>query len=118
MNVLATILADQPIIQEQTKEIKQCELDSLQKRLDMAEQSRLTAQTDYQQMRIKYQQLNQEKELLEAMITEKNIIMRAEMVIWLSSKAIIKYYEGQWRDRMGLKIDHEGLIKGFVYSKD
>ena len=119
MNVLATILIDQqiePVLPVQ-KLIKQSDLDSLQRRLDMAEQSRCVAQNDYQQLRIKYQQLNQEKELLEAMITEKNTILKSEMTVWLSSKAIIKYYEGRWRDRMGLKIDHEGFVKGFIYGE-
>ena len=114
---MATILQSEPIIVVQ-KEIKQCELDSLQKRLDMAEASRLEAQTDYQQMRIKYQQLNQEKELLEHILIEKNNLIQSEMVVWLNSKSILKYYEGKWRDRMGLKVSHEGLINGFVYSND
>ena len=115
--VLATILIDQqiePVLPVQ-KLIKQSDLDSLQRRLDLAEASRLEAQTDYQQMRIKYQQLNQEKELLEHLLIEKNQLIQSEMVVWINSKSILKYYEGKWRDRMGLKINHEGLIIGYVY---
>lgn len=111
---MATILADQPIIQE----VKPSEVAHLKKLLLMAEQSRLTAQTDYQQLRIKYQQLNQEKELLEHLLIEKNNLIQSEMIVWINSKSILKYYEGKWRDRMGIKLSHEGLINGFVYSND
>ena len=84
----------------------------------MAEQSRCVAQNDYQEMRIKYNQLNQEKELLEHMLIEKNNIIKSEMTVWISSKTVLKYYDGHWLEKMGLKINHEGLITGFVYSND
>src|SRR6185436_9465326 len=112
---MATIVEQIPVIQEQ-KQIKQSDLDSLKQRLDRAEQSRLTAQTDYQQMRIKCLQLGQEKELLEHMLMEKAELLKSEMTVWLSSKMILKYYEGQWRERMGLRINHEGLVTGMIYD--
>ena len=120
---MATILQSPEVPNVQTSQtvpplVKQSDLDSLQKRLDMAEQSRLEAQTDYQQMRVKYQQLNQEKEMLEHMLIEKNSLIQSEMIVWLNSKTILKYYEGQWRERMGLRLSHEGLIIGFIYSND
>lgn len=115
---MATILQspDQtPILQ---KEVKQSDLDSLQKRLDMAEASRCVAQNDYQEMRVKYQQLNQEKEMLEHMLVEKTSVLKSEMTVWIKSKTILKYFDGHWLEKMGLKLNHEGLITGFVYAND
>jgi len=84
----------------------------------MAEASRCVAQNDYQEMRVKYQQLNQEKEMLEHMLVEKTSVLKSEMTVWIKSKTILKYFDGHWLEKMGLKLNHEGLITGFVYSDD
>ena len=82
----------------------------------MAEEARAVAQTDYLQIKQKFQELVQEKTMLEAILTEKNIIMSSEMTVWLSAREIIKYYKSGWRDKMGVRVSHEGIITGYVHE--
>ena len=93
------------------------QIDQLRQQLLMAEELRAAAQTDYIQIKQKFQELVQEKTMLEAMITEKNQILGAPMTVWINSREITKYYKSQWREKMGIQLNHEGIITGYVYEE-
>ena len=92
------------------------QIDQLRQQLLMAEEARATAQQDYVRIKHEMQELVQEKTMLEAILTEKNQILGAPMTVWISSRDITRYYRGQWHEKMGFKLNHEGIIIGYVYD--
>ena len=92
------------------------EVDQLRQQLLMAQELRATAQQDYVRIKHEMQELLQEKTMLEAILAEKNQILGAPMTIWINSREITKYYKSQWREKMGIRLNHEGIITGYVYE--
>lgn len=90
------------------------QVEQLRHQLVMAEQARADAQNDYRRIKQRYEELVQEKNLVEAMLIEKNEILGAPMTVWINSRQITSYYKGGWRRKMGVQINHEGIITGFV----
>ena len=93
-------------------------LASLTTQLAQAEEARRESHSKYMEYKLKYEQTQSEKEMLECILDEKTSLLREDMIIWISDKQILKYFNGGWRPKMGVKISHEGVVKGFEYEKE
>jgi chromosome segregation ATPase len=90
------------------------QLDKLRHQLQLAEADKQRAQTECQDLKIQCNDLAQENSMLQAMITQKQEILGAPVMVWLNSRQITEYYKGEWQERMGIQVSHEGVITGFV----